>query len=362
MDEELAKQLLATYRQVARAGSSGDLASGHGAVLSRSQLRHLDDVREHYPDVPTQIIACERIDWWACGYFLVNGPSTTQVTVVARTFREVDGRWRLLNGTTSMSSTTRTPLEMVAQMQRRPRLDMPDPRTAGDLAAPRPSADQLESRPPWLRQLVRTFDFTPPGDWGGTLFSTRTVLRPSGALGVPEDDAPPPDQADLALVMALAQEAATRMTGLEVFASQATTGWEPFWIARTDGHDLRSLSAPQVIRACGGSLWPEAQVLSEPMEAGLGFLHEWLGRLRGRSSKWVSALRRCEGTAAVTGYARVVRWFVAEPRFVETAVVNFATGDHPCANAIPRLFLGRTEGGSVAGAVGVAVDNAGGFA
>lgn len=360
MDTQLAAELLTTYREVARAGTTGDLSSALQAVVSKDQLCDAQSVREDYPDVPLEVVACEQVDWWACAYLLSNGPASGQISVQLRTFRKVDGRWRIDGGSSSMSSTRKTPLELVSEFQRHPPLDGPDPRTKGNPGGPSPSPEQLGARPAWLNELLRTFDFTPPGEWGGTILSTRTILRPSGAPGVPEDDMSRPDAPELALVTELAKCAAERMGGLEVFASQASNSWAPFWCARTQSQQVESLASAAVRAIFGGSVWPDAAVVSEPMDAGIGALRDAFRRVRGQRKSWATILRASEESGSLEGYRRAVQWFVQEPRFVETAVITVATGDHPCANAFPRLFLGRTEGGSVAGIVGVVVDNAGG--
>jgi hypothetical protein len=280
MDTELAAQLLATYREVARAGVAGDVTRASASLVAKESDAWC--LRENYPDVPLEVIACEQIDWWACAYFLSSGPAAGEVTVEARTFRKVDGRWRLHGGHTRISSTKRTPLELVSQLQRHPRIDMPDPRTNGNPGGPPPLHSQVEQRPSWLTQVVNTYDFTPPGEWGGTILSTRTVLRPSGAPGLPEDEASLPGATELALVTGLAHEATARMAGLEVFASQASKFWEPFWVTHTRAHRVQSLSGLEVRAIFGGSLWSDAVIQSEPMDVGIGPVHDVLRRVRGR--------------------------------------------------------------------------------
>jgi hypothetical protein len=179
-------------------------------------------------------------------------------------------------------------------------------------------------------------------DWPHNCLSIRTVAYSCGAIcragDVLEHNH---DPAELERCSCLSAEIAQLMSGMELgMGSEGGSCFHPFFVAANAGATVPGALDPDFIRkAFGGTIYPPAQIVVEPLEE------------RGRW--WQDVLLDSTGAeAALARWRGMMRWFDEQPNFCASAFVmigeNPLGGDnHGCV--FPRLALGLTEAGSLVG-------------
>jgi hypothetical protein len=191
------------------------------------------------------------------------------------------------------------------------------------------------------------------------LISRWAVVDEAGGIGRLAAPSDPPNPDEVELSRRLADEAADIMEGVEVGMGSASSDdyfW-PFFIAARVGQAPPSRIDADLIRdRFGRTILPLAVVLVEPVaEEG-----SWWGE-----ATYDGDIDEPERLAP---WQAMVRWFRDQPAFVDTAFVsigdaslaNLAADELPVETQIvgcvwPRLVLGLTAGGSLAGIYGVTV-------
>jgi hypothetical protein len=195
------------------------------------------------------------------------------------------------------------------------------------------------------------------GEWPNNIISNRAVVHENGTIVRAGDalrHAVDPDE--LALCQTLARQAAAIMDGVEVgMGSESSARFGEFFVtAGVDGPRPERIDEDLVRTAFDGTIFPPATITVEPLkEAGI-----W----------WSDVLRDGEGQpdAYFAPWRAVMAWFARQEAFVDSAFVRI--GDYGALLALdrssypegtdspgcvfPRLAIGLTRGGSVAGIFG----------
>jgi hypothetical protein len=222
-----------------------------------------------------------------------------------------------------------------------------------------PDAEKLAA----LRACLENYDVGDPGaEWPNNILSRRAVVYGSGVIarqGAPVRHAV--DPAELALCRRLAAEAAGIMAGVDVgMGSEAADPFQAFFIAaNVDDPIPASIDESLVWSKFGGTIFPLATITVEPLdEAGA-----WWSEVTYDGSE-------C-GEVYLCPWRAMIRWFREQPAFVDTAFVRIGDrralwdveakkGELPEGTEItgcvlPRLALGLTRHGSLAGLFGYTV-------
>jgi hypothetical protein len=148
------------------------------------------------------------------------------------------------------------------------------------------------------------------------------------------------DREELRLCRWVARRATHYLEGVEVYFSEASSDYLPFYLTTNLDENLADdLSERALRRAFGGVIYPKAAIRVFPLEG-----DGWQGRV---------------GAEEHPGpWERLRRFFRSVPDLVGAAYVEI--GDHPLSDtnfgcAFPRLVLAVTEAGSLAGVCGHAV-------
>jgi hypothetical protein len=179
-------------------------------------------------------------------------------------------------------------------------------------------------------------------DWPHNCLSIRTVAYSCGGLcragDVLEHNH---DPSELERCSCLSAEVARLMAGMQLgMGSEGGSCFHPFFVGGNVGAGAPAALDDDFIRkAFGGTIYPLAQIIVEPLEE------------HGRW--WLDVVGGCGGEEALLARWRaLIRWFREQPHFVATAFVTIGEdplgGDnHGCV--FPRLALGLTKGGSLVG-------------
>jgi hypothetical protein len=211
-----------------------------------------------------------------------------------------------------------------------------------------------------IAECTDAYDVFEKGDeWSNNILSQRTVRGPSGKLGLPGEVDGVADASELALCTRLAAAAAAVAPDMEVgMGSASSDTFEAFFVAKHDGWRCDALTVAALRPIFGGALFPEAKLSVYRLEE------------RGRWWKRVLAdfteadedepvENRQETLNGLKRWRKVLSWFHAQKSFAEVAFVSVDKPDPfglrgGCV--LPRLILGRTHDGSVAGLFGIVVD------
>jgi hypothetical protein len=199
------------------------------------------------------------------------------------------------------------------------------------------------------------YDYRLPGasdpDWPHNTLSIRTVAYSCGALGrAGEPLWHDHDPAELDLCRHLSAEAAATMAGCEIgMGSEGGGSFLPFFVATNAGVPAPAdLTEGFIRRALGGTIYPAAQVVVEPLEE------------RGRW--WESVTNDCGGSddpeEALRPWRAMMRWFhgaggLHAGSFVMIGETPLGGPNAGCVH--PRLALALTEAGSLVGIGGCVV-------
>jgi hypothetical protein len=213
-----------------------------------------------------------------------------------------------------------------------------------------------------VRDFVPFDPFADPDGFPLCCLSKRTVVYSCGAIARKGDeiqhDHPP---GELELCRCLSSEAAKVVDGLEVGMGSegtpatidadpniGTDNFVPFFVT-ANGRDqvANKLSEEVIRRRFGGVIYPECAVIIEPLrEAG-----DW----------WASVLLWYEGGDAedeskkLLLWRNMIRWFNAQKDFCDTAFVSIGDQPEDGGACRPRLAVGLTRAGSLAGILGIVV-------
>jgi hypothetical protein len=183
--------------------------------------------------------------------------------------------------------------------------------------------------------------------WSNNMLAGDTQRHASGRLSR-SAEAAKPDMGSLEQVRALAKAADEAANGMETgMGSEGGEGWDAFYAAATTDGGCRSLTETAVRELFGDALFSGATVSVEDLTSSA----EWWNRVREDADDDDQLLGR---------WRELLAWFENEHAFVETAFVAIGREESDSLGmeggcVFPRMLLGRTVGGGIAGLLGVVV-------
>ncbi len=214
-------------------------------------------------------------------------------------------------------------------------------------------AERLEA----LRECMETYgqEGDNNAEWPWNCLSRYMVATTCGALRRGDEPAPHNhDEAEFALCRRLANEANAIMEGVEVgMGSEASYTFAPFFMVASEGaQNPRVLNADTLRVAFGGTIYPGADIVVEPLKQ----QGQWWVDVASDSSD-----EDADETEETAEYLRpwrsLIAWFDAQSAFQQTVFVSIHVDedDENGAGVFPRIALGLTHAGSVAGIAGCVV-------
>jgi hypothetical protein len=196
-------------------------------------------------------------------------------------------------------------------------------------------------------------------EWANNIISSKAVVYQSGVIA--RNDSPVKhlvDLDELILCKNLAEEIESIMSGVEVgMGSESSTQFRKFYIAANIDEQIPNTINEQLIRSkFGGIIFPPATIMVEPLiESGIW----WEEAISDASSEYIKP------------WKSMITWFKRRPEFVDTAFIrigdsnklmelnlektNLPEGTEMTGCVLPRLALGLTSLGSLAGIFGYTV-------
>jgi hypothetical protein len=201
----------------------------------------------------------------------------------------------------------------------------------------------------------------PSADWPNNIISQRAVVYGSGRVareGEAVRHAVDPDE--LGLCRRLADEAAAVTEGTEVgMGSESQDPFRPFFVvANADEPPVARIDETLIRRLFGGTIFPPATITVEPLaESGVWW------------SEVLAYLGDSPDPSALRPWRQLIAHFRGRPDYVDSAFVRI--GDYGALNeleaaqmpkgtevvgcVLPRIAIGLTRRGSVAGVFGYTV-------
>jgi len=218
---------------------------------------------------------------------------------------------------------------------------------------------------------------TDDAEWTQNILSSKTIVYGSGRIALAGDEVRHDvNTPEFVLCRRLAEEARSLLAG-KVDGGLGTEGdlpFDPFWVvANRDDPAPQRIDGPLIRTRFAGTIYPAATVEVQPLAEGA----EWWSDVLMCAEETADVQAMSDGEededpapyfeAFVSVWRGMVRWFTGRPEFVDTAFV--AIGDYDrfrdlfldaarspggaafLPSVYPRLFVGLTRGGSLAGIV-----------
>jgi hypothetical protein len=189
--------------------------------------------------------------------------------------------------------------------------------------------------------------------WSNNILAGDTVRHASGAFGRrgEPDESTSVDEATVAATRRIADEVAALMIGTSTgMGSQGSEELEAFWACSTPDRIVTVIDDAAVSALFGRALVPNAVRTIAPISTET----EW----------WKLVEQDCDGDdVLLSRWRKLLAWFGDRSRFEEAAFVAIdpdpdrENGDDLTSGGcvFPRLWLGRTGSGALAGLLGVVV-------
>ena len=203
---------------------------------------------------------------------------------------------------------------------------------------------------------------SPEAEWANNIISRKAVVYQSGVIA--RSDSPVRhlvDSGELKLCQNLAEDIERMMSGIEVgMGSDASTQFCKFYIVSNVDEPIPSMITEPLIRSkLGGTIFPPATITIEPLiESG-----KWWAEVTYDGSE--------SGNEYFKPWKAMMAWFKSRPEFIDTAFIcigdsealfrlglekaNLPDGTEITGCVLPRLALGLTHHGSLAGLFGYTV-------
>jgi hypothetical protein len=203
---------------------------------------------------------------------------------------------------------------------------------------------------------------SPDAEWANNIISSKTVVYQSGVIA--RNNSPVRhlvDPSELAMCQRLADEAEKLMKGVEVgMGSESNAQFQKFFIVANVDDPKPSAINEQLIRSkFGETIFPPATVIVEPLiESGA-----WWAEVTYDGSE--------SGNEYFKPWKQMIEWFNGRSEFLDTAFIcigdsdslltlgldksNLPEGTEITGCVLPRLALGLTHNGSLAGLFGYTV-------
>lgn len=214
-----------------------------------------------------------------------------------------------------------------------------------------------------FRECMKNFDVgNRDYDWPNNMISTKASFFESGAIVRKGDTVVRRvDSNELALCKRLAKRAC-RVPHLHFDIGSASCNpiWEFYVVAKIGERVPRRITSKLIRSRFGGTLFPAATITVEALKEKGVWWSEVVDSI-GETGKVLEQL--------LQPYRQMIRWFGQEPEFVATAfvrigdwleLIDLPESDYPegtelVPSVLPRLALGLTKTGSLAGVFGYTV-------
>jgi hypothetical protein len=203
-------------------------------------------------------------------------------------------------------------------------------------------------------------DYGEPADrgrWPFNVLARDTVVYSCGAVALPEVPARHAHRADeLALCLRLSAEAAEVMAEVYLVRSSSLSSYlYPYYMAaNTDAPAVTAVTADEIRRAFGGTIYPPAEVRVEPLREGEAWWHDIVAHYPDAHA--------AEREQALGRWRALIRWFAERPELAEPSFVVIGEewlpdweGQENLGCTFPRLVVGRSAAGSLVGLGGLVV-------
>ena len=214
-----------------------------------------------------------------------------------------------------------------------------------------------------IAECIETYDVGSPQDeWPNNLISTKAVVYASGRIArAGQSVRHAVDPAELALCRRLAAAAAGVMADAPVgMGSEDENFFRPFYVAANKGDAPTARITEQLIRDLfGGTIFPPATITVEPLAESGAWWREVMADYEDEDDDE-------ERAQVLRPWRELIAWFRNTPEFRDTAFVRI--GDYTALHelepdqlppgteivgcVLPRLAIGLTAAGSVAGVFG----------
>lgn len=214
-----------------------------------------------------------------------------------------------------------------------------------------------------LRECMEHYDVGDPGaDWPNNVVSRRALAYHDGTIALADKAVVHDvDDAEVYLCERLSAEAVALMDGVSVgMGSEADSPFGAFFVAAPLGSvGPRSIDAEVIRRCFGGTLFPPVPITVEPLVEDT----VW----------WTEIIEDGEGLEPgyIHPWQAMTAWFQQEPAFKHVAFVRVGSGRELArlakdtyppgtvmpGSVLPRLVLGLTHRGSLAGLFGQVVQS-----
>jgi hypothetical protein len=196
----------------------------------------------------------------------------------------------------------------------------------------------------------------PDSEWPWNVVSKRATVFSCGMMARQGEKVEHNhDLAELEMCKALANRGTTVMAGTEIGmgseGSKATSQLEPFFVAANIGTKCLKAINEDVIRAAfGGTIYPPTKIWIEPLkESG-----EWWSQVL----TYFDCYEGEEKQNYLRPWRNMMSWFSRQKDFIDTSFVMI--GEDPLGGenggcVFPRLAIGLTRAGSLAGIIGCVV-------
>jgi hypothetical protein len=198
-----------------------------------------------------------------------------------------------------------------------------------------------------MTALAEDYDVEGESVWSNNILAGDTQRHASGRLSRMQEAAKP-DMGSLEQVRALAKAAEEAANGMQTgMGSEGGEGWDAFYAAATTDGGCKSLTETAVRELFGDALFSGATVSVEELTSSA----EW----------WKLVLDDADDDDELLDkWRKLLAWFDNdEHEFVETAFVAIGrekTNSLEGGCVFPRMLLGRTAGGGIAGLLGIVVN------
>ncbi len=206
--------------------------------------------------------------------------------------------------------------------------------------------------------------FADPDGFPLCCISKRTVVYSCGVIARNDDNVVHNHPAqEIQLCKRLAAKAAAAVEGLEVGMGSegtpvifdesgktvwGTDGFSPFFVAAKTGDKVQKrLSDALIRRKFGDVIFPDCIVRVEALREKGAWWENVL--------QWYSGSEEDERISELAQWRKTIEWFAAQKAFVDTAFVMIGDGPEHGGAHFPRLAIGLTKAGSLAGIIGVVV-------
>jgi hypothetical protein len=223
-----------------------------------------------------------------------------------------------------------------------------------------------------IAECTESYDVgSPQAEWPNNLISNKVIVYGSGRVArAGETVRHAVDPAELALCRRLAAEAAALMKGTEVgMGSEDSNEFRPFYVvANKDEPAPARITGDFVRKLFGGTIFPPATITVEPLAERGKWWSEVMADFTGEDED-EDEDEEGDSAGGLDAWRKMIAWFKGRAEFRDAAFVRIGDfkalhqlkrdrlppGTEVVGCVLPRLAIGLTRAGSVAGVFGHSV-------